>query len=167
MEHEYDDFNLGQFDGAFAPAQAPTRLENLVPGNYSATIQTARLERATNGATVVKWILFVLDGPSAVRQVVEHTSWLTDVAAVGRFGGELLTLGVDTASWVPPDRSFSQMLPAALLNLAGKPVQFGVSTWMDKKSGNMRNQLRFGATAKFWRGGQDRDQMPDQSALPF
>ena len=167
MEHEYDEFNLGQFDGAFAPAQSPTRLENLVPGDYSATIQTARLERATNGATVVKWILFVLDGPSAVRQVVEHTSWLTDVAAVGRFGGELLTLGVDTASWVPPDRSFSQMLPSALSGLAGKPVQFGVSTWMDKKSGNMRNQLRFTASAKASRGGQDRDQMPDQSALPF
>ena len=167
MDNEYDEFNLGEFDGAFAPAQTPTRLENLVPGDYSGTIQTARLERATNGATVVKWILFVLDGPSAVRQVVEHTSWLTDVAAVGRFGGELLTLGVDTASWVPPDRSFSQMLPAALSKLAGKPVQFGVSTWMDKKSGKMRNQLRFSATAKPWRGGQDRDQMPDQSALPF
>ena len=167
MEHEYDEFNLGQFDGAFAPAQSPTRLENLVPGDYSATIQTARLERATNGATVVKWILFVLDGPSAVRQVVEHTSWLTDVAAVGRFGGELLTLGIDTASWVLPDRSFSQMLPSALSGLAGKPVKFGVSTWMDKKSGNMRNQLRFTASAKARRSVQDRDQMPDQSALPF
>ena len=167
MEHEYDEFNLGQFDGAFAPAQSPTRLENLVPGDYSATIQTARLERATNGATVVKWILFILDGPCSARQIVEHTSWLTDVVAVGRFGGELLTLGVDTASWVPPDRSFSQMLPAALLNLAGKPVQFGVSTWMDKKSGNMRNQLRFTASAKARCSVQDRDQMPDQSALPF
>lgn len=167
MEHEYDEFNLGQFDGAFAPAQSPTRLENLVPGDYSATIQTARLERATNGATVVKWILFVLDGPSAVRQIVEHTSWLTDVAAVGRFGGELLTLGVDTASWVPPDRSFSHMLPSALGELAGKPVRFGVSTWTDKKSGNMRNQLRFTASAMAGHGDQDRYQTPDQSALPF
>jgi len=167
MDSEHDEFNLGQFDGAFAPARLPQRLENLVPGDYSATIQSARLERATNGATVVKWILFVLDGPSSIRQIVEHTSWLTDVAAVGRFGGELLTLGVDTASWVPPDRSFSQMLPAALHNLAGAAVQFGVSTWMDKKSGNMKNQLRFSASSKGHRGGQDRDQMPDQSGLPF
>ena len=167
MEHEYDEFNLGQFDGAFSPSERPQRLEDLVPGDYSATIQNARLERAKNGATVVKWILFVLDGPCSARQIVEHTSWLTDVVAVGRFGGELLTLGIDTASWVPPDRSFSQMLPAALLNLAGKPVQFAVSTWMDKKAGNMRNQLRFTASAKASRGGQDRDQMPDQSSLPF
>ena len=166
MEHEYDEFNLRQFDAPFSPSERPQRLEDLVPGDYSATIQNARLERAKNGATVVRWILFVLDGPSAVRQVVEHTSWLTDVVAVGRFGGELLTLGVDTASWVPPDRSFSQMLPSALLNLAGKPVQFGVSIWMDKKSGIMRNQLRFTASAKA-RRGQDRDQMPDQSSLPF
>jgi len=169
VEHEYDEFNLGQFDGAFAPAERPQRLEDLVLGDYSATIQTARLERATTGATVVKWILFVLDGPSAVRQVVEHTSWLTDVAAVGRFGGELLTLGVDTVSWVPPDRSFSQMLPSALLNLAGKPVQFRVTSWIHPTKGISKNQLRFTSIPKPWRRESvaPANQMPDQSALPF
>ena len=173
MEHEYDrdEHNLQQYDEGYVPTGLPLRPEDLVPGEYSALIKSVKLDRVKTGMaagdTVAKWMLVIIDGPASVRQTVEHTSWLNTPAKVSQFGGELLMLGIDTATWVPPDRSFSQMLPAALHNLAGAVVQFGVSTWMDKKSGNMKNQLRFSAASKGQRGGQDRDQMPDQSALPF
>ena len=176
MDNEHDEFNLAQFNEDYAPQGMPLRPEDLVIGSYSAVIKSVKLDRVKTGKaagdTVAKWMLVILDGPAAVRQNVEHTSWLNTPAKVGQFGGELLILGIDTASWVPPDRLFSRMLPAALLNLAGKPVQFRVTSWMHPTKGVLQNQLRFTAAPKTERHTHPATpwtpaQMPDQSSLPF
>lgn len=157
---EDEDFdNLAQFDEEFVPAGIPNRLDILVPGNYSAVINSAKLSRLPTGETIVNWLLFILDGPTAVRKTVEHTSWLTDSTKVARFGGELLALGIDTVSWLPPDRPFSRMLPGALLSLAGRKCDFRVSQYMHKKKGVLDNNLRFSGISPVTMG--------DQSSLPF
>ena len=156
---DYDFDNLAQFDEAFVPAGIPNRIDSLVPGDYSAVINSAKLDRLPSGETIVKWLIFILDGPVAVRQTVEHTSWLTDSAKVGRVGAELLVLGIDTVSWLPPDRPFSRMLPPALLSLAGRKCSFRVSQYMNKKKGILDNNLRF--------SGISPATMGDQSSLPF
>ena len=160
---DYDFDNLAQFDDDFTPTKMALRLDALVPGEYSAVIDLAKLERVTVGAaagdTIVKWLLSITFGPAAIRQTVEHTSWLNSPAAVGRFGGELLTLGIDTVSWLPPSRPFSKMLPPALVGLAGRSVSFRVSTWMNKKKGQNENQLRFLGIGPVTMGAQ--------SSLPF
>lgn len=156
-DYGFDD--LAQFDEAFVPAGIPNRIDILVPGDYSAVINSAKLDRLPTGVTIVKWLMFILDGPTAVRQTIEHTSWLSDSAKVGRFGAELLVLGFDTVSWLPPDRPFSRMLPPALLSLAGRKCKFRVTQYMHKTKGVLDNNLRFSSISPATMG--------DQSSLPF
>lgn len=137
------EFGLEYYDESFVPTGNAVRVDDLVAGEYRGQIRSANLERAGNGATIVKWVLLIESGPCATRQIVEHTSWLTDGNAVGRFGGELASLGIDTASWIPPHQPFSRMLPIALQDLAGAPCRWKVSSWTSKKTGATNMQLKF------------------------
>ena len=137
------EFGLEYYDDSFVPTGNAVRVDDLVAGEYRGQIRSANLERAGNGATIVKWVLLVESGPCATRQIVEHTSWLTDGNAVGRFGGELASLGVDTASWIPPHQPFSRMLPIALQDLHGASCRWKVSPWTSKKTGATNMQLKF------------------------
>lgn len=138
-----NDFGLEYYDDSFSPIGTAVRVEDLVAGEYIGKIKSAVLDRAGNGATIVKWLLFVESGPSAFNQSIEHTSWLTDGNAVARFGGELGALGVDVMSWVPPHRPFSRMVPLALESLGGKTIRWKVSPWTSKKTGAVNMQLKF------------------------
>jgi hypothetical protein len=138
-----NDFGLEYWDETFVPTGNAVKVDDLVAGEYRGQIRSAVLEKANNGATIVKWILVIESGPCATRQTLEHTSWLTDGNAVGRFGGELATLGIDTASWIPPLRPFSRMLPLALQDLSGSSARWKISPWTSKKTGATTMQLKF------------------------
>lgn len=130
---------LAKFDDAFAPIQ-PGRIPNLdaIPdGDYTMEVASVELQTtARTGEPIVRWLLKILDGPTARVPKVEWANFLRGQDQANLLGADLLILGLPTDTWIPGHPSgkrFSEELPTGLLTLVG--VAF-TATKSSKSSGD-------------------------------
>ena len=140
MEDDIAD-GLAFFDEGFRPNVSRLKSSDLANGVYTVFVDSAQLERARDGQTVVAWVMSIDSGPSLVGKTFEHSHWLTSAEGVGRFGGELKAIGFDTDKWLAPSQPFSKMLPGALKKCIGCRFDVSKTTYI-KKDGTEGSNLR-------------------------
>lgn len=131
---------IERFNNDFRPeAGRKAGLEILPDGAYDFAILGIAGDRTPQSRDpILRWHLRVIGGPCD-GQEVERLSFLTSQEGIDRLGGDLATLGFDTASWKAPARPFSVELQKALPRLIG--MRFRASKQANKSGEKVYQNL--------------------------